>query len=178
MSAGRGVVGTFVVLTAIAGVARGQSTGGDPAAPAAPETEVVQTEAIHAVVLPMKGSYMQHPQAFERLGSFLAGQGVTPTAPPFARYFSDPSVGEANLEWEVGFPGPADLTAEAPFEIKDIPATLAPTRTSVRPGRSSWSGSWPTATSRSARRSRASEATSPRRSSRCGCRCRSRSRSH
>jgi effector-binding domain-containing protein len=125
MRAVTGVVGTFIVLTAIGAGARAQSTGEDPAAPDAPKIEVVEVEAIHAVVLPMKGSYTQHPQAFEKLGSFLAGQGVTPTAPPFARYFSDPSVGEANLEWEVGFPVPADLTAETPFEVKDIPATLA-----------------------------------------------------
>jgi effector-binding domain-containing protein len=128
MSAVRGIIGTFIVLTALAAGSRAQSTGEDPAAPAAPKIEVVETEAIHAVVLPMKGSYTQHPQAFERLGSFLAGQGVTPKAPPFARYFSDPSVGEANLEWEVGFPVPAEVTAETPFEVKDIPATLAAVR--------------------------------------------------
>jgi effector-binding domain-containing protein len=43
----------------------------------------------------------------------------------FGRYFSDPAVGEENLVWEVGLPVPAGVTAEAPFEIKDIPATLA-----------------------------------------------------
>jgi effector-binding domain-containing protein len=73
----------------------------------------------------MKGSYLQHPEAFGRLGAFLSGHGVTPLGPPFGRYFSDPSVGDANLVWEVGFPIPAGVTAEAPFEIKDVPAALS-----------------------------------------------------
>jgi effector-binding domain-containing protein len=101
-----------------------------PAPPAAPpsakpafEAQVVTTEAVHAVVLPMKGSYMQHQQAFERLGGFLAGRSLAPAGPPFGRYFSDPSVGEANLVWEVGFPIPAGVTVEAPFEVRDLPAT-------------------------------------------------------
>jgi effector-binding domain-containing protein len=34
-------------------------------------------------------------------------------------------VGEANLVWEIGFPVAAGVTAEAPFEVKDVPATLA-----------------------------------------------------
>ena len=83
-------------------------------------------EPVHAVVLPMKGSYMQHPDAFARLGALSSPAAAsTPSGPPFARYFSDPSVGEANLVWEVGFPVPAGVTVEAPFEIKDLPATLA-----------------------------------------------------
>ena len=42
-----------------------------PAAPAAPafDVQVKNVEAIHAIVLPMKGSYMQHPDAFGRLGT-------------------------------------------------------------------------------------------------------------
>jgi effector-binding domain-containing protein len=100
-----------------------------PAAPtqpaaAAPDNKVVTTDALHVLVLPMKGSYLQHPAAFERLGSFLAGRGVSPDGPPIARYFSDPSVGEADLVWEVGFPVPATLKADAPFEVKDIPGSL------------------------------------------------------
>ena len=77
------------------------------------------------LVLPMKGSYMQHPDAFARLGGYLAGRGVTPSGPPIGCYYSDPSVGEANLVWEVGFPVAAGVTVEAPFEVKDLPATLA-----------------------------------------------------
>lgn len=101
-----------------------------PAQPAAPpaqsafDVQVVTTPAIHAIVLPMKGSYQQHPEAFGRLGTFLSGRNVKPEGPIFGRYYSDPSVGEANLVWEVGVAVPAGTTAEAPFEVKDIPSAL------------------------------------------------------
>ena len=94
-----------------------------PAPPAAkPELKTIKVEAVHAIILPMKGSYMQHPDAFARLGGYLSGRGVTPSGPPFGSYFSDPAVGEANLVWEIGFPVPAGVTVEAPFEIRDLPA--------------------------------------------------------
>jgi effector-binding domain-containing protein len=95
-----------------------------PAAASASENRVQKTETLHVLVLPMKGSYSQHPAAFERLGGFFAQSGVSPLGPPVARYFSDPSVGEADLVWEVGFPVPATVKAEAPFEVKDIPGSL------------------------------------------------------
>ncbi len=118
-----------LVLLAGLGLAASAPAQQAPAAPApAPpvaDTQVVKLEAVHAVVLPMKGSYMQHPDAFARLGGYLAGRGVTPSGPAIGCYFSDPSVGEANLVWEIGFPVPAGVTVEAPFEIRDLPATLA-----------------------------------------------------
>lgn len=133
MSAARsmGVVTLFAALTASASA---QQPATPPAAPAKPafEVQVITTEPVHAVVLPMKGSYAQHQEAFGRLGGLLGGRGVTPSGPPFARYFSDPSVGEANLVWEVGFPVPAGVAAEAPFEIRDLPAT--PTAVHVHRG--------------------------------------------
>ena len=116
-------IGALVVL---AGLAAGASAQQPPAAapPSAPafDVQVTSVEGVHAVVLPMKGSYLQHPDAFARLGSFLSGRGVTPSGPPFGRYFSDPAVGEANLVWEVGFPVPAGTKVEAPFELRDLPA--------------------------------------------------------
>jgi effector-binding domain-containing protein len=120
-------IGALALLAALAVSASAQQPPAPPAAPAPPAkpaftVEVVTTEAVHAVVLPMKGSYMQHPDAFGRLGTYLSGRGVTPSGPPFGRYFSDPAVGEANLVWEIGFPVPAGVTAEAPFEIRDLPA--------------------------------------------------------
>jgi effector-binding domain-containing protein len=95
-----------------------------PADPVAPDNKVATTDALHVLVLPMKGSYMQHQSAFERVGGFLAGKGVSPLGPPIARYLSDPSVGEADLVWEVGVPVPGAMKAEPPFEIKDIPGSL------------------------------------------------------
>ncbi len=95
-----------------------------PAPPAAPafDVQVTKVDAVHAIVLPMKGSYMQHPEAFGKLNTYLSGHGITPAGPPFGRYFSDPSVGEENLVWEIGFPVAATAKAEAPFEVRDIPA--------------------------------------------------------
>jgi effector-binding domain-containing protein len=117
--------GVLVLLAglALAASAPAQQAPAAPApAPPAADTQVVKLEAVHVVVLPMKGSYMQHPDAFARLGGYLAGRGVTPSGSPIGCYYSDPSVGEANLVWEIGFPVPAGTAAEAPFEIRDLPA--------------------------------------------------------
>jgi effector-binding domain-containing protein len=135
-------IGAVVLLAALAATVSAQQPTTPaappappaPAAPAAPQAasappaqpafdvQVTKVDAVHAIVLPMKGSYMQHPDAFGRLTTYLSGHGITPAGPPFGRYFSDPSVGEANLVWEVGFPVPATAAAEAPFEIRDLPA--------------------------------------------------------
>ena len=116
-------IGALVMVTALAvGASAQQPPAAAPPAKPAFDVQVTNVEAVHAVVLPMKGSYMQHPDAFARLGAFLSGRGVTPSGPPFGRYFSDPSVGEANLVWEIGFPIPAGATVEAPFEVRDLPA--------------------------------------------------------
>ena len=134
-------IGALVLLAALAATASAQQPAAPPAppkpaapaAPAAPpappapaqpafDVQVAKVEAVHAIVLPMKGSYMQHPDAFGRLNGYISGHGITPAGPPFGRYFSDPSVGEENLVWEIGFPVAADVKAEAPFETRDIPA--------------------------------------------------------
>lgn len=118
----RSLVGAALVLVSAAVVASAQAP---PAAPAAPafEAKVVTSPAMHAIVLPMKGSYMQHPEAFGRLMSAVTSKGIAPAGPIFARYFSDPSTPEADLSWEVGVPVAAGATAEAPLEAKDIPQT-------------------------------------------------------
>jgi effector-binding domain-containing protein len=100
----------------------GQPTFDKPVPPPAFDVQVTKVDAVHAIVLPMKGSYMQHPDAFGRLTTYLSGHGIKPAGPPFGRYFSDPSVGEDNLVWEIGFPVAATASAEAPFEVRDIPA--------------------------------------------------------
>ena len=115
---------TVVALAALSASAAAQQPPAPAPPPAKPafEVQIKTTEPAHVAVLPMKGSYMQHPDAFGRLGGYLSGKGITPSGPAFGRYFSDPSVGEANLVWEVGFPVPAGITVEAPYEIKDLPA--------------------------------------------------------
>ncbi len=96
-----------------------------PAPAAAPALKVITTEPSHVVVLPMKGSYQQHPAAFEQLAGFLASKGLTPAGPAFARYLSDPtSTPEADLVWEVGFPVAAPAKIDPPYEAREMPATL------------------------------------------------------
>lgn len=124
----------FVLVSAFAGVLAAEPPAPASPAPAVPpaarpaeatENRVVTTEPVHAIVLPMTGSYEQHPAAFERVAGYLAGKGVAPAGAPFARYLSDPSAGEAQLQWEVGFPVAAGATAEAPFEVRDLPSSLS-----------------------------------------------------
>jgi effector-binding domain-containing protein len=132
MSLGRSIAATLVALAALAASAAAQqpsTPAAPPAAPAKPafDVQVKTSEPVHAVVLPMKGSYMQHPDAFSKLAGYLSGKGIAPGSPAFGRYFSDPSVGETNLVWEVGFPIAAGVSVEAPYEIKDLPAVLCAT---------------------------------------------------
>ena len=130
-------IGAALLASALGAGAAAQTspTAAEPAAPVGPAqpgqdaqpgfaVEVVTIPAIRALVLPMKGPYMQHPDAFQRLGGFISARALKPEGPMFGRYYSDPSVGEDNLVWEVGVPVAAGTTAEAPFEVKDIPASL------------------------------------------------------
>jgi effector-binding domain-containing protein len=130
-------IGAALLASALAASAAAQTppTAAEPAAPVGPAqpgqnaqpefaVEVVTIPAMHALVLPMKGPYMQHPDAFQRLWGFISARALKPEGPMFGRYYSDPSVGEDNLVWEVGVPVAAGTTAEAPFEVKDIPASL------------------------------------------------------
>ena len=125
------------VLVASVGVAQGQQ-------PAPAPVVVKTTDAIHALVLPMKGSYMQHEEAFGRIAMHLGALGQSPAGPPFGRYFNSPaSVSEAELAWEIGFPVGAEVKAPAPFEIKDIPGTLSAVLINDGPYESS-AGAWGT----------------------------------
>lgn len=103
-------------------------------APAKPEVKVIQGEAVHALTLPMKGSYMQHPDAFQQVTAAVSKLGVTPAGPIFARYFAQPGTPETDQLWEVGIPVPASVTkAEAPFEIQEIPASRMAVRVHTGP---------------------------------------------
>jgi uncharacterized protein (TIGR02246 family) len=83
--------------------------------------EVRQAPAVHALVLPMTGSYTKHGEAIGRIAAWLSAANVKPSGPPFGRYLNSPAeVAEESLVWEVGFPVPAGIEAPAPFETKDI----------------------------------------------------------
>ena len=104
------------------------------ATPAAPAVVLKNLEAVHALVLPMKGSYMQHPDAFGRLFGQLQASGITPVGPPFGRYLNDATqVPEADLQWEVGIPVGTEAKATPPLEVRDIPAGPAATLTYLGP---------------------------------------------
>jgi effector-binding domain-containing protein len=134
---------TFAASMALAAAPQAPKAPAAPAPPSAPATPaapappaaptplpvVVKTvDAIHALVLPMKGSYAQHGEAFGRLFGQAGPQGTTPLGLPFGRYFNSMgTVAEADLLWEIGFPVSADFKASAPFEIKDIAGGLTAT---------------------------------------------------
>ncbi len=129
MTHAQAIGAALVVLTAVSGAEGAQRAGATKPAAAQPakaaDFQVVKVPAIHAVVLPMKGSYAQHQDAFQHVDAFLISHRLSRALPLFARYYNDPSAGEANLVWEVGSPVPAGVTAEPPLVIKDIPAELA-----------------------------------------------------
>jgi effector-binding domain-containing protein len=135
MRIARTAIATFALCTLTAALAPAQQAT-PPAQPPAPKPElkVVNVEAVHALVLPMKGSYMQHPEAFQQLTVAIGKLGITPAGPMFARYFAQPGTAEADQTWEVGIPVPASVTkAEAPFTIQDLPASKMVTRIHTGP---------------------------------------------
>jgi AraC family transcriptional regulator len=96
-----------------------------PAATSPAGVVVTNVEPMLAIVLPMKGSYMQHGDAFQRLGEALGTYSLVPVGPPFGRYFDTPdTVAEDQLTWEVGFPVGQKAEVAAPFEMKEIPGGL------------------------------------------------------
>jgi DNA gyrase inhibitor GyrI len=132
MSVVRPFGAAMVLLTAVSASAAPPR----PSAPARPApavapagaAKVIDFPAIHALVLPMKGSYLQHQEAFGRLSGYLARKGVAPSSDPFGRYYNDPAQGEENLVWEVGVAVPDGLGADPPFVVEDIPAGLMAVR--------------------------------------------------
>ena len=104
---------SFPVAVDIAAIARMTSEGGG--------FSVKESEPIHAVVLPMTGSYKRHGDAIGTLALWLGSANVQPLGPPFGRYLNSPDeVEEASLQWEVGFPVPAGTEAPPPFEVREI----------------------------------------------------------
>lgn len=94
--------------------------------PARGKVTVETTETIHALVVPMKGSYLQHEEVFGRIFMHLGSLGQSPLGAPFGRYFNSPGmVPDAELSWEVGVPVGPEVKAAVGFEVKDIPGTLS-----------------------------------------------------
>ena len=80
--------------------------------------QIGQTGALAAVVVPMKGSYLQTTAALRQVEAYLKTRGVTPVGSPLGRYWSE-------QHWETGYPVPPGTQAEAPFQVVSVPAGLA-----------------------------------------------------
>ncbi|RPJ55420.1 MAG: hypothetical protein EHM23_26295 [Acidobacteria bacterium] len=74
------------------------------------------------IVLGMSGPHEQHLEAIARVEAELKRLGVKPLGEPFGQYYNAAS--DPLPIWEVGFPVPAGVTAQAPFEVRHIPETL------------------------------------------------------
>jgi effector-binding domain-containing protein len=83
---------------------------------------------LHAVVLPMTGSYARHAEALARLAAYLGSVGLEPAGAPFGRYHNDPrAVAESELVWELGFPMAQPAAVSAPFEARTLDDALVAT---------------------------------------------------
>jgi effector-binding domain-containing protein len=78
------------------------------------QPEITQATQHTAVVLPMRGSYLQARAAASSVAAHLQQRGVVPVGPAFGRF-------ESESHWEVGYPVPADTTTSSPFELVTVP---------------------------------------------------------
>jgi hypothetical protein len=77
--------------------------------------EIKQLASETAVVVPMKGSYLQAGTAVDAVASHLRRVAVTPTGPPFGRFVSE-------QHWDAGYPVPPGTPVEPPFALVTLPA--------------------------------------------------------
>ena len=81
--------------------------------------------AMSVLVLPMKGSYDQHPAAIMKLVTYAGPKGIMRSM-PFGIYYDDPAkIPADSLHWDICVPVAADAQAEAPFEVRTLPAMFA-----------------------------------------------------
>jgi effector-binding domain-containing protein len=81
--------------------------------------------AMSVLVLPMRGSYDQHPAAIMKLVTYAGPKGIMRSM-PFGIYYDDPTkVPADSLRWDICVPVAADTQTEAPFEVRTLPAMFA-----------------------------------------------------
>jgi beta-lactamase regulating signal transducer with metallopeptidase domain/effector-binding domain-containing protein len=106
------------------------------------EVSIKETQSFFAVILPMKGSYGQHPQAQEWLKNYIQQKGIMPTGPYFGMYYSDAAkVPRPLYYWEVGCPVKAGTQVDPPFETRQIESSTV--ATAVLPGPTEMEYPWP-----------------------------------
>ena len=78
------------------------------------QPEIRQATRQSALVIPMRGSYLQASAAAASVEHYLQQRVIVATGPAFGRF-------ESESHWEVGYPVPDGTTAERPFEVVTLP---------------------------------------------------------
>lgn len=90
--------------------------------PVALRPEIKQAEALTAVVVRMKGSFLQAGAAVGVVESHLKEMGMAPAGPAFGRFGSE-------QDWDAGYPVPSGTRVKAPFQTITLPATTVASAT-------------------------------------------------
>jgi effector-binding domain-containing protein len=90
--------------------------------PVALRPEIKQAEALTAVVVRMKGSFLQAAAVVGAVQSHLKEMGVAPAGPAFGRFTSE-------QDWDAGYPVPLGTRVKAPFQTVTLPATTVASAT-------------------------------------------------
>ena len=91
-----------------------QPVAESPADVASLQPQIVQATQQSAVVIPMRGPYLQASAAAANVARHLEQRGIVPAGPPFGRF-------ESESRWEVGYPVPPGTTTESPFDLVTLP---------------------------------------------------------
>jgi effector-binding domain-containing protein len=78
------------------------------------QPQITQAHETTAVVLPMRGSYLQVAFAVATVAQHLQQRSLVPAGPAFGRF-------ESESRWEVGYPVPVGTTTDAPFQVVTLP---------------------------------------------------------
>lgn len=132
------LVCVFAVVALLAGPVGSQEAAGTGDAPAPTpntwsEPQLETMPAMTVIALSVTGSFEQH---HEKIGELMGHVGPTGMAQgaPFGVYYNDPAeVPEAELAWAVAIPVAAEATAEAPFEVHQVPERQVATLTCTGP---------------------------------------------
>jgi effector-binding domain-containing protein len=78
------------------------------------QPQITQVREETAVVLRMRGSYLQATSAVATVSQHLQQRSIVPAGPAFGRF-------ESESRWEVGYPVPAGTTTDSPFQVVTLP---------------------------------------------------------
>ena len=78
------------------------------------QPRITQANQQSAIVMPMRGSYLQAGAAALNVARHLQERGIVPAGAAFGRF-------ESESHWEVGYPVPPGTTTESPFDVVTLP---------------------------------------------------------